>query len=189
MFPEQYMPTYTHYFIKLLNNKGILLRDYTQNIDGLERQAGIPDSRLVESHGTMATCSCILCKRPYKIDWFKKQIMSRIIPRCKCGGLVKPDIVFFNEPLPQKFNWMSTADMASCDLLIVIGTSLAVQPFAGGFLYVALMDRSGAQGEGERAAFLNQSRACGAFPLLPNGLLLPRRCSFGRLRLWGEEAV
>ena len=130
LFPEQYMPTYTHYFIKLLNNKGLLLRDYTQNIDGLERQAGIPDSRLVESHGTMATCSCIQCKRPQKIEWFKKQIMSRIIPRCKCGGLVKPDIVFFNEPLPQKFNWMSTADLASCDLLIVMGTSLAVQPFA-----------------------------------------------------------
>ena len=52
------------------------------------------------------------------------------IPRCKCGGLVKPDIVFFNEPLPQKFNWMSTADMVTCDLLIVIGTSLTVQPFA-----------------------------------------------------------
>ena len=51
-------------------------------------------------------------------------------PRCKCGGLVKPDIVFFNEALPQKFTWMSTADMASCDLLIVMGTSLAVQPFA-----------------------------------------------------------
>lgn len=52
-------------------------------------------------------------------------------PRCKCGGLIKPDIVFFNEPLPQKFNWMSTADMVTCDLLIVIGTSLTVQPFAG----------------------------------------------------------
>ena len=44
---------------------------------------------------------------------------------------MKPDIVFFGEPLPQKFKWMSTADMASCDLLIVMGTSLAVQPFAG----------------------------------------------------------
>jgi NAD-dependent SIR2 family protein deacetylase len=131
LFPEQYLPTYTHYFIKLLYKKGILLRDYTQNIDGLERQAGIPDSRLVESHGTMSSCSCILCKRPYKTEWFKTQIISGVFPRCKCGGLVKPDIVFFGEPLPQKFNWMSTADMASCDLLIVIGTSLAVQPFAG----------------------------------------------------------
>ena len=44
---------------------------------------------------------------------------------------MKPDIVFFNEPLPQKFNWLSTADMVTCDLLIVIGTSLTVQPFAG----------------------------------------------------------
>lgn len=131
LFPEQYLPTYTHYFIKLLNKKGVLLRDYTQNIDGLERQASIPESRLVESHGTMSTCSCIDCRKPQRIEWFKKQILSHKIPRCKCGGLIKPDIVFFNEPLPQKFNWMSTADMASCDLLIVMGTSLAVQPFAG----------------------------------------------------------
>lgn len=141
LFPEQYLPTYTHYFIKLLNKKGILLRNYTQNIDGLERQAEIPDSRLVESHGTMSTCSCIQCSKPYKTEWFKKQILQSnsyfelldhvdAIPRCKCGGLIKPDIVFFNEPLPQKFNWMSTADMASCDLLIVLGTSLSVQPFA-----------------------------------------------------------
>ncbi len=107
------------------------MRNYTQNIDGLERQAEIPESRLVESHGTMATCSCVECKRPQRIDWFKKQILQRKVPTCKCGGLVKPDIVFFGEPLPQKFHWLSTADMASCDLLIVMGTSLAVQPFAG----------------------------------------------------------
>lgn len=79
----------------------------------------------------MATCSCIDCRRPQKIEWFKQQVIQGAVPRCKCGGLVKPDIVFFGEPLPQKFNWMSTADMASCDLLIVMGTSLAVQPFAG----------------------------------------------------------
>lgn len=106
----------------------------------MERQAEIPESRLVESHGTMSTCSCIQCSKPHKTEWFKKQILQRWVssiisfldntPRCKCGGLVKPDIVFFNESLPQKFNWMSTADMASCDLLIVLGTSLTVQPFA-----------------------------------------------------------
>ena len=126
-----------------MNKKGILLRNYTQNIDGLERQADIPESRLVESHGTMSTCSCIQCSKPHKLDWFKKHILQSktmryrlhhlivdSVPRCKCGGLVKPDIVFFKEPLPQKFNWMSVGDMASCDLLIVLGTSLSVQPFA-----------------------------------------------------------
>ena len=85
----------------------------------------------MEAHGTISTCSCIDCKRPQKIEWFRKQVLSGKRPLCKCGGLIKPDIVFFGEPLPHKFNWMSTADMASCDLLIVMGTSLAVQPFAG----------------------------------------------------------
>ena len=88
----------------------------------------------MEAHGTISTCSCIDCKRPQKIEWFRKQVLSGKRPLCKCGGLIKPDIVFFGEPLPHKFNWMSTADMASCDLLIVMGTSLAVQPFAGIFL-------------------------------------------------------
>ena len=52
------------------------------------------------------------------------------IPRCKCGNLVKPDIVFYGEPLPLKYTWMHTADMVSCDMLLVIGTSLSVQPFS-----------------------------------------------------------
>lgn len=53
-----------------------------------------------------------------------------IIPHCSCGHLVKPDIVFYGEPLPIKYTWMHTADMVSCDMLIVMGTSLSVQPFS-----------------------------------------------------------
>jgi NAD-dependent SIR2 family protein deacetylase len=57
-------PTAAHWFIKLLHSKGILLRNYTQNIDGLERKAGIPPEFLVESHGTFSTASCPSCHMP-----------------------------------------------------------------------------------------------------------------------------
>jgi len=56
--------------------------------------------------------------------------MSSRIPKCSCGGLVKPDIVFFGESLPQRFFHKMTEDFPKCDLLLVIGTSLQVQPFA-----------------------------------------------------------
>lgn len=51
------------------------------------------------------------------------------IPHCSCGELVKPDIVLYGEPLPLKYMWMHTADMISCDMVLVMGTSLSVQPF------------------------------------------------------------
>ena len=118
----------------------MLLRVYSQNIDGLERIAGLSDSFLVESHGSFASASCIECGFDYPLLQLKYDIVHGCcfaqnscierIPRCKCGNLVKPDIVFYGEPLPVRYTWMHTADMVSCDMLLVIGTSLSVQPFS-----------------------------------------------------------
>ena len=132
LYPGQYHPTKVHYFVRLLHERGLLLRDYTQNIDTLEHVAGVPDERVVYSHGSFATAHCIACHRAFSSAFVRERVFADTLPLCDhCGGFVKPDIVFFGESLPERFFTQSRADFPRCDLLIVIGTSLAVQPFAG----------------------------------------------------------
>ncbi|TRY58039.1 hypothetical protein DNTS_022693 [Danionella cerebrum] len=133
LYPGQFKPTVCHYFIKLLKDKGLLRRCYSQNIDTLERVAGLDGEDLVEAHGTFHTSHCIsfLCRKEYTMDWMKNKIFSENIPKCdSCGSLVKPDIVFFGESLPSRFFTSMKMDFPLCDLLIIMGTSLQVQPFA-----------------------------------------------------------
>ncbi|XP_037401018.1 NAD-dependent protein deacetylase sirtuin-3, mitochondrial isoform X2 [Pygocentrus nattereri] len=130
LYPGNYLPNLTHYFIRLLHDKGQLLRMYTQNIDGLERMAGIPPKMLVEAHGTFATATCTVCRRDYKGEELHSDIMAGTVPNCPhCKGVIKPDIVFFGEELPQHF-FLYLTDFPMADLLIVMGTSLEVEPFA-----------------------------------------------------------
>jgi NAD-dependent deacetylase sirtuin 2 len=105
LFPGKYLPTKTHYFIKLLHQHGVLLHNFTQNIDTLERLAGLPDSHLVEAHGSFASATCVRCKAPGDIRHVKRHILRSQIPRCAgCkDGLIKPDITFFGQSLPDKF--------------------------------------------------------------------------------------
>lgn len=135
LWPGIFKPTLCHYFIRLLQEKGILLRHYTQNIDTLETIAGLDPEICVEAHGHFRTGHClnVECKTMYTQDWMKERIMKSEIPRCTvegCGDLVKPDIVFFGEPLPSRFAKCVQEDFDKCDLLIIMGTSLVVQPFA-----------------------------------------------------------
>lgn len=130
LYPGKFRPTITHSFIRLLQDKGLLLKLFTQNIDCLEREAGVTDDKIVEAHGSFARQSCIECKRPYPEADIKEHIEKREIPRCHhCKGLVKPEIVFFGEQLPAAFFESRTLPMQA-DLCIVMGTSLTVQPFA-----------------------------------------------------------
>lgn len=132
MFPsETYLPTKAHYFIKLLQDKNLLLRHYTQNIDSLDRSAGIYDNNLIEAHGTFYKSHCLKCQAEYDYEWLKCEIKRNVILTCtECDGIVKPDIVFFGEALPRKFYDNVTSDFKMCDLLIIMGSSLAVEPFA-----------------------------------------------------------
>ncbi|KAF3429804.1 hypothetical protein E2986_05601 [Frieseomelitta varia] len=153
LLPEGFKPTPCHYFIRLLWEKGLLLRHYTQNIDTLERMAGLPPEKLVEAHGTFHTGRCLKCRAPYTLSWMKgtafslyigfclmlhfqhlflEKIMEGVIPKCEeCNeGVVKPDIVFFGEMLPERFHFLADRDFAQADLLIIMGSSLVVQPFA-----------------------------------------------------------
>ncbi|CAG8556961.1 18374_t:CDS:2 [Racocetra persica] len=131
-----FKPTLTHYFIKLLHQKNVLLRCFTQNIDTLEQLAGLPEDAVVEAHGSFANAQCLDCKKLADPKWMKETVFSGVIPKCLvCGGIVKPCITFFGENLPQKF-FRHMEDFDSCDLLIVAGTSLQVQPFASLINYV-----------------------------------------------------
>ncbi|XP_003698490.1 NAD-dependent protein deacetylase Sirt2 [Apis florea] len=129
---DGFKPTPSHYFIRLLWEKGLLLRHYTQNIDTLERVAGLPPEKLVEAHGTFHTGRCLKCRAPYTLPWMKEQIFKNVIPKCEeCNeGIVKPDIVFFGEMLPERFHYLADRDFLQADLLIIMGSSLVVQPFA-----------------------------------------------------------
>ncbi|CAL9697389.1 unnamed protein product [Knipowitschia caucasica] len=130
LYPGNHRPNYIHYFIRTIHQKGLLLRLYTQNIDGLEKVCGIPEEKLVEAHGSFSTASCHLCYTPYPAQQAKDAIMSDRIPTCSfCGATVKPDVVFFGEDLPQKY-FLNTEDFPKADLLLVMGTSLQIEPFS-----------------------------------------------------------
>ncbi|KAI1303369.1 NAD-dependent protein deacetylase sirtuin-2 [Mortierella claussenii] len=130
LYPGQYRPTLTHYLLPLLAKKKLLLRSYTQNIDSLERLAGLDEDLLVEAHGSFASSKCVQCEMTSDSAWVKRHIMDGEIPYCKrCSGLVKPSITFFGENVPLRFTTMAETDFEKCDLLIVLGTSLKVEPF------------------------------------------------------------
>jgi NAD-dependent histone deacetylase SIR2 len=174
---EKFTPT--HAFIHLLQQKGKLLTNYSQNIDNIESIAGILPEKLIQCHGSFATASCVQCKWqiPLTADSYVYQDMKKgNVPRCeKCiarlrrlkapgamkrkrsnngqdkkrkkfdlngddtsdedeydnpaAGVMKPDITFFGEPLPDTFSErLTNHDKARVDLVIVIGTSLKVAP-------------------------------------------------------------
>lgn len=129
-------PTLAHYFIAHLAEKGLLLRNYTQNIDTLEIRAGVPEDKIIEAHGSFRTASCPRCS--LKLDtssptcYFWTQINNDQLPFCtQCPAILKPDVVLFGEGLSAKFFDSQKQDLALADLVIVIGTSLKVYPFAG----------------------------------------------------------
>ncbi|KAK3396025.1 DHS-like NAD/FAD-binding domain-containing protein [Sordaria brevicollis] len=131
LYPGKFHPTISHVFISLLATKGLLYQLFTQNIDCLERAAGVPPSLIVEAHGSFASQRCIDCKTTYPDDKMREHVSRAEVPHCeKCNGLVKPDIVFFHENLPSLF--FDRRHMAEeADLVLVLGTSLTVHPFAG----------------------------------------------------------
>ncbi|SDA04700.1 BZ3501_MvSof-1269-A2-R1_Chr3-1g05180 [Microbotryum saponariae] len=157
LYPGNFRPTMTHHFFRLLQDKGLLKAVSTQNIDTLERIAGVEDDKLIEAHGTwfvvkggkggllirvwmcagsFESAQCLACKKEYSKEAIKPQIEKGEVVYCSlksCKGdkkaLVKPNIVFFGEGLPKRF-FDRINDFTSCDLLIVLGTSLSVQPFA-----------------------------------------------------------
>nr|XP_003223739.1 PREDICTED: NAD-dependent protein deacetylase sirtuin-1 [Anolis carolinensis] len=134
IYPGQFQPSLCHKFIALMDKERKLLRNYTQNIDTLEQVAGI--QRIIQCHGSFATASCLICK--YKVDCevVRGDIFNQVVPRCpRCPpdeplAIMKPEIVFFGENLPEQFHRAMKYDKDEVDLLIVIGSSLKVRPVA-----------------------------------------------------------
>ena len=124
----------SHFFIKGLDDNGQLLRNFTQNIDTLEEVAGIHN--VVYCHGSFATATCLQCRRKYTCDELRERMGATgdAVPYCDdCvdgdeAGVIKPDIVFFGEPLPSHFDEHLERDVDVADLVIVIGSSMKVQP-------------------------------------------------------------
>ena len=97
----------------------------TQNIDGLHQAAGNTD--VIEYHGTFAWQRCMDCHKKYET---RKVDISEIPPRCECGGILRPDAVFFGETIPAEAMRRSRQAATDCDLMLVVGTSAVVQPAA-----------------------------------------------------------
>ncbi len=98
------------------------VRVLTQNIDGLHQRAG--SSQVYELHGSIITIKCTVCDFKEKIS----DTFSELPPRCKCGNILRPDVVWFGEPLPQDVWGEAMVQASSCDVMFVVGTSLAVSP-------------------------------------------------------------
>lgn len=89
----------------------------------------MPQNKLIQAHGHSRTVRCIECKKEASLEAYKKAIDDQIVLRCECTGLVKPDVVFFGESLPKEF--AEAIDLVGeADLVVIMGTSLVVFPFA-----------------------------------------------------------
>ncbi len=100
----------------------------TQNIDGLHQKAG--STKVFEVHGTMHTLTCRKCGAQVVCNDYLAVFQNGETPRCKCGGIFKPDVTFYGENLPEQAFNDSIRAFRRCDLAIVLGTSLVVYPAA-----------------------------------------------------------
>lgn len=124
-------PTFSHFLITKLYNNSKIIGVVTQNIDGLHQKAGIPKDLVIELHGNNHLAVCMSCGN--KVE-FEKAISyfssTKEVPRCKCGGILKPDVVMFGEPLDMGLLSRAFEMAKKCDLVISIGSTLVVQPAA-----------------------------------------------------------
>ncbi len=116
-------PNITHYYIKKLEDEGKLLGVITQNVDGLHSKAGC--TKVLEIHGTIYKNRCLDCGKEYSAEYV---FNSKGVPKCKCGGIIKPDVVLYEEPLPEKAVFEASRLVREADTMIVLGTSLQVMP-------------------------------------------------------------
>ena len=125
-------PNATHLAIVELEKMGKLLSIVTQNIDNLHQKAGSNPDLVRELHGNMQMLICLDCRQRYPIGILKERYSrSDDVPICEyCRGILKPDVVFFGEALPQKTLSLAMQEAEDCDLMLVIGSSLVVYPAA-----------------------------------------------------------
>ncbi|MBO7596071.1 MAG: NAD-dependent deacylase [Bacteroidales bacterium] len=124
-FFGQAKPNAAHKALAQLEQKGIIKGVITQNIDNLHQEAG--STNVIEFHGTCSNMVCIKCGKKYRS---KDVDLNNLPPTCKCGGVLKPDFVFFEEGIPEDAMNESQKMMQKTDLIIIIGTTGEVMPAA-----------------------------------------------------------
>lgn len=130
MMPLEVQPNITHHTLARWEAEGKLSAVVTQNIDGLHQKAG--SKRVYELHGSILRNYCTCCGKFYGAEFVKN---CDGIPRCDCGGIVKPDVVLYEEGLNDRTVEGALTAIAQADLLLVAGTSLTVYPAAGFLRY------------------------------------------------------
>ena len=123
---RNFKPNITHEVLALMEKKNMLDCVITQNIDGFHTDAG--SKKVYELHGSIKRNYCMNCHKFYDDTYV---FNSTGIPKCSCGGIIKPDVVLYEEGLDEDTINNSIRAIASCDLLIIGGTSLNVYPAAG----------------------------------------------------------
>lgn len=118
-------PNVTHKTLAELEKIGKLSAVVTQNIDGLHEKAG--SKKVYALHGSVYRNHCLKCRKQYSVEFVAHSIG---VPKCECGGIVKPDVVLYGEQLPNDAVCGAIDAIASCDCLVVGGTSLTVYPAA-----------------------------------------------------------
>jgi NAD-dependent deacetylase len=118
-------PNLGHYALVTLEKRAPDLTLITQNVDGLHPSAG--SRNLLEVHGNLWRTRCLSCG---DVRENRETPLARIPPRCPCGGLLRPDVVWFGEPLPADLLQRAIRAVEGCDLMLVVGTSGLVQPAA-----------------------------------------------------------
>lgn len=119
-------PNMAHIKLAELEQKGKLTAVITQNIDGLHQKAG--SKRVYELHGSVLRNYCLKCNKSFTAEHI---LNTEAVPRCDCGGLIKPDVVLYSEQLDQNVLNGAIRAIMEADMLIIGGTSLVVYPAAG----------------------------------------------------------
>ena len=125
---DRFSPCIVHTVLAKLEEKGMIGGVMTQNIDVLHQKAG--SKRVLEVHGSPSCHHCLKCRKTFGYDDIAPTVMRGDVPKCECGGVIKPDIIFYGESLDSDtleacFDWAQ-----KCDLMLVLGSSLTVQPAA-----------------------------------------------------------
>lgn len=126
MLPLGFKPNVTHLTLARLEQEGHLAAVVTQNIDGLHQKAG--SKNVFELHGSVLRNYCTKCRKFYPAEVVRD---AKNVPLCDCGGIIKPDVVLYEEPLDESVMADAVSAIRKADLLIVGGTSLTVYPAAG----------------------------------------------------------
>ena len=150
-------PNAAHKALARLERRKKLKAVITQNVDGLHQKAG--SNTVLELHGSVHRNYCMKCGKSYGVEAI---VNSEGVPHCECGGIIKPDVVLYEEPLDEYITSMAMAYVQSADMFIVGGTSLTVYP-AAGFVYqymgdkLVLINKSKTQLDGDARLVFNES--------------------------------